>query len=165
MPVSREVGRLLYMLVRTQRSRTIVEFGTSFGISTIHLAAAVRDNGVGRVITTELDADKVRQARKNLSEAGLSDFVEIREGDASQILKGLDAEIDFLLLDGWKDLYLPILKLVEPQLRPGSMIVADDLDLFPHVLKPYLDYARNPAHGYTSVQVSMGDGLELSVRA
>jgi len=165
MPVSREVGRFLYMLARAQRSRTIVEFGASFGISTIHLAAAIRDNGSGRVITTELNPDKARRARENLAEAGLVDLVEVREGDALQTLKDIDTEVDLMLLDGWKDLYLPVLRLVESRLTMGAIVIADDMDLFPEATKPYLEYVRDPSSGYTSVLVNMGDGLELSVRS
>lgn len=165
MPVSREGARLLYMLVRAQHSRSIVEFGTSFGISTIHLAAAVRDNGAGRVISTEVNAGKVQQARSNLAEAGVGQYVEILQGDAMETLRAKDlAPIDFVLLDGWKKMYLPILKLIEPRLSPNAIIVADDINLFPAETKTYLEYVRDPANGYTSVELPIEDGLELSVR-
>ena len=78
MPVSREVGRLLYVLARSRRATTIVEFGTSFGISGIHLAAALRDNGGGRLVTTELDDVKARRAQENFRAAGLSVLIELR---------------------------------------------------------------------------------------
>jgi predicted O-methyltransferase YrrM len=164
MPVDRPSGRFLYNLVRTQESRTVVEFGMSFGISTIHLAAAVRDNGSGRVITTELDAGKVRRARDHLAEAGLLDCVDIRHGDALETLRDLEGPVDLVFLDGWKLLYLPVLQLLEPRLRPGAAVVADDLVLFPDELRSYLEYVRDPAHGYTSVEVPIGDHFELSVR-
>src|SRR5437870_5539250 len=80
--VSPETARLLYMLARSMRARSIVEFGTSFGISTLHLAAALRDNGGGRLIGSEFESGKVAKARGNLQAAGLADLVEIREGDA-----------------------------------------------------------------------------------
>ena len=82
--VSRETGALLYMLARSSDARTIVEFGTSFGISTLHLAAALRDNGGGRLITSEFEPSKAARARENLTAGGLIDLVEIREGDALQ---------------------------------------------------------------------------------
>lgn len=164
MPVDRPSGRFLYNLVRTQGSRTVIEFGMSFGISTIHLAAAVRDNGSGRVITTELDANKVRRATSHLEEAGLLDVVEVRHGDALETLRDLPGPVDLVFLDGWKLLYLPVLQLLEPKLRPGAAVVADDLVLFPEQLKTYLDYVRDPSHGYTSVEVPIGDHFELSVR-
>jgi predicted O-methyltransferase YrrM len=164
MPVDRPSGRFLYNLVRTQGSRTVVEFGMSFGISTIHLAAAVRDNGSGRVVTTELDAGKVQRATSHLDEAGLLDCVEIRHGDALETLRNLDGPIDLVFLDGWKLLYLPVLQLLEPKLRPGAAIVADDLELFPDELKTYLEYVRDPSHGYSTVEIPIGDHFELSVR-
>ena len=80
--VSRETGALLYMLARSSGARTIVEFGTSFGISTLHLAAALRDNGGGRLITSEFEPSKAARARDNLTAGGVIDLVEIREGDA-----------------------------------------------------------------------------------
>src|SRR5579875_2723784 len=101
LPVSRETGRLLYMLARATGARAVVEFGTSFGISTIHLAAAVRDNGGGRVIGTEFEPSKIARARAHLAEAGLAEFVDLREGDAMQTLaRDLPAAIDLVLLDG-----------------------------------------------------------------
>jgi predicted O-methyltransferase YrrM len=164
-PVSPEGGRLLYILARAQNSQSIVEFGTSFGISTIHLAAAARDNKGKPVISTEKHPGKVQQARKHLMEAGLAEHADIREGDALETLAHLDQEIDFLFLDGWKDLYLSVLKLVEPRLRAGALVIADDLNIFPEALKPYLDYIRDPKNGYTSVEIPLGDGLELSYRS
>jgi predicted O-methyltransferase YrrM len=163
--VDRPGGRLLYALVRSRAARLVVEFGTSFGISTLYLAAAVRDNGEGRVVTSELHAGKVRQARANLEAAGLLDLVDVREGDALQTLHALDAPIDLLFLDGWKELYLPVLQLLEPQLRPGSVVVADDVSLYPDALSAYVAYVRNPAHGYESLEIPIGYGLELSVRS
>ncbi len=162
--IDRHTGRFLYTLALAHASRTVVEFGTSFGISTIHFAAAVRDLGGGRVITAELVAGKVRQARANLAQAGLDDLVDCREGDALQTLADIDGPIDLVFLDGWKGLYLPVLKLLEARLRPGAVIVADDLAIFPEQLRPYLEYVRHPDHGYASVEVPIGDGLELSVR-
>jgi predicted O-methyltransferase YrrM len=164
-PVSPECGRLLYALIRTGRPQTVVEFGTSFGIATIHLAAAVRDNGAGRVISTELNAAKAQRAREHLAEAGLADVVEVMTGDALQTLAGVAAPIGFALLDGWKELYLDMLRVIEPQLSPGAMVAADDTDSFAKVLAPYLGYVRDEANGYVSVAFPIGDGVEVSCRA
>jgi len=163
-PVSPEAGRFLYAVVRAGKPGTVVEFGTSYGISTIYMAAAVRDRGAGRVITTELHPGKARKAREHIREAGLMDFVEVREGDALDTLKDVRTGVGLAFLDGWKILYLPVLKLLEAALIPGALIVADDLDLFPEVHKPYLAYVRDPANGYISVEVPIGDRIELSVR-
>lgn len=159
LPVSREAGLLLYMLARSCRARTIVEFGTSFGISTLHLAAALRDNGGGRLITSEFEPSKVARARENLTAGGLLDLVEIREGDALQTLSvDLPEEIDLVLLDGAKGLYPDILSLLESRLRPGALIVADNADYSPD----YLARMRGAA-GYMSVP--FGEDVELSMRA
>lgn len=163
-PVSPEVGRLLFTLVRAQRARCVVEFGTSFGISTLYLAAALRDLGGGRVITTELNAAKAQQAQCHIDEAGLSDWVEIRVGDALQTLRQIDSPIDFVLLDGWKDLYLPVFQLLEPRLSVGALVVADDLHLFPDAMRPYLDYVRTPGNFFLSLELPLGDGVELTLR-
>src|SRR5664279_3802175 len=110
MPVTPEAGRLLYSLVRATRPQTVVEFGMSLGLSGIHLAAAVRDNGSGRVVTTELSAAKIATAKENFAEAGLSDVITVLEGDALETLVTLPGKVDFVLLDGWKEFYLPVLE-------------------------------------------------------
>jgi len=159
LPVSRETGTLLYMLARSARARTILEFGTSFGISTLHLAAALRDNGGGRLITTEFEPSKVARARENLTAGGLLDLVEIRQGDALQTLRsGLPETIDLLLLDGAKSLYPEILSLAEGRLKVGALIVADNADYSPD----YLTRVRAPANGYMSIPFA--EDVELSMR-
>jgi predicted O-methyltransferase YrrM len=163
-PVSPEGGRLLYTLIRASRPATVVEFGTSFGISTIHLAAAVRDNGTGRVVSTELNAAKVARARANLAEAGLADVVTILAGDARETLADLPGPVGFVLLDGWKNLYLPLLRQLEPRLAAGALVVADDNVSMAAQMTDYLAYVRDPAHGYLSVSFPESDGLEITCR-
>lgn len=159
LPVSRETGVLLYTLARTSGARNVVEFGTSFGLSTLHLAAAVRDNGGGRVITTEFEPSKAARARANLAAGGVDDLVEIREGDALQTLAtDLPDTIDLVLLDGAKALYGDILGLLESRLRPGATIVADNADYCPE----YLARVRSPSNGYLSIPFA--DDVELSMR-
>jgi predicted O-methyltransferase YrrM len=159
LPVSRETGALLYMLARSSNARTIVEFGTSFGISTLHLAAALRDNGGGRLITSEFEPSKAARARENLEAGGVLDLVEIREGDALETLShDLPDTIDLVLLDGAKALYPEILSLLESRLRPGALIVADNADMSPD----YLKRVRSPRSGYLSVPFA--DDVELSMR-
>ena len=162
-PVSAEVGRLLYALARNRAAPLIVEFGTSLAISTIHLAAAARDSG-GRVITSELEPRKIERARAHLAQAGVADLVELRAGDALETLAQLPAPIDLLFLDGWKELYLPLLRLVEPRLSPGALVIADDTGLFPEAVRPFLEHVRAPGGGYRAVDLPFGDGLELAVR-
>jgi predicted O-methyltransferase YrrM len=163
-PVTPEAGRLLYSLVRATRPTTVVEFGMSFGISAVHLAAAVRDNGNGRVVTTELSDTKIAAAKQTFAETGLDDVITILEGDALSTLTDLDEPVDFVLLDGWKDLYLPVMKLLEPHLSAGVLVVADNASA--PDMKPYLDYVRNPDNGYVSFNflVRESDSMEVSCR-
>lgn len=162
MPISAAGGELLYSLVRAVRPATVVEFGMSYGISTLYLAAAVRDNGAGRVVTTELSKEKIAAARRTFAETGLDDVITVLEGDARDSLAGLDAPADFVLLDGWKDLCLPVLKLLEPRLAPGTLVVADDSSFAS--MQPYLAYVRQVANGYRSVAFPVEDGMEISCR-
>ncbi|OBA85714.1 methyltransferase [Mycobacteriaceae bacterium 1482268.1] len=164
LPVTPEAGRLLYTLVRSSRPATVVEFGMSLGISAIHLASAVRDNGVGRVVTTELSAHKVAVATRNFADAGLDDVITVLHGDALETLASVEGPVQFVLLDGWKDLYLQVLQLLEPQLAPGALVVADNTSM--PGLAPYLDYLRAPANGYVSVHfpVRDSDSMEISCR-
>ena len=159
LPVSPEVGGLLYMLARATNARWIVEFGTSFGLSTLHLAAALRDNGGGRLITSEFEPTKLARAKANLAEGGLTDLVEFREGDALETLAvDLPETIDLLLLDGAKALYLDILDRLESRLRPGAILIADNADYCPE----YLERVRALNNGYMSMPFS--DEVELSIR-
>jgi predicted O-methyltransferase YrrM len=157
--VAPETGTLLYMLARSMRASSIVEFGTSFAISTLHMAAALRDNGGGRLITTEFEPSKVSRARENIAAAGLSDLVEIREGDALETLaRDLPHAIDLVLLDGAKSLYPQVVALLEKRLRAGALIVADNADMCPE----YLAHVRSKDNGYLSVPFL--NDVELSMR-
>lgn len=159
LPVSPETGALLYMLARSSHARAIVEFGTSFGISTLHLAAALRDNGGGCLITSEFEPSKVARAREHLTAGGLIDLVDIREGDALKTLSiDLPETIDLVLLDGAKALYPDILNLVESRLKPGALVIADNADFSPE----YLAHVRARTSGYLSVP--FGEDVELSMR-
>jgi predicted O-methyltransferase YrrM len=157
--VSAETARLLYLLARSCRAASIVEFGTSFGVSALHLAAALRDNGGGRLVGTEFEPAKVAQARANIAAAGLEDLVEIRAGDALETLaRDLPETIDLVLFDGAKALYPRVLGLLESRLRPGALLVADNADQ----CAEYLARVRDPAGGYISVPFA--NDVELSMR-
>jgi hypothetical protein len=118
--VPREEGWFLHLTARAIGATGVVEFGTSFGISTIYLGAAVVDNGGGWVVGSELLPSKHQRAVANLKRAGLEQVVDVRLGDALETLRETPGPIDLVFLDGWKDLYLPVLKLLEPRLRVGS---------------------------------------------
>lgn len=162
-PVSQGQGVMLNLLAKLVKAQRIVEFGTSFGISTIYLAAAVRDNGGGTVIGTELEPTKHAAAIRHLEEAGLSDCVDILKGDAMETLADVDAPVDMVLLDGWKDLYIPVLELITPKLRTGAVVMADNIFTFKRSLRPYVEYVQSGAHGFDSTTLEIGEGLEFSV--
>jgi predicted O-methyltransferase YrrM len=158
--VSPDYGRFLYAMARGCKATRIVEFGSSMGISTIYLAAALRDNGGGQLVGSELEDGKVARARANLEAAGLADLVQIRPGDALETLKDVGGDVDLLLVDGAFSLYLPVLKLIEPRLKPGAVILGEN------AFEPgYQSYVRNPANGYVSLALpDEGRGNELSVK-
>jgi predicted O-methyltransferase YrrM len=163
-PVSPKQGQFIYSVARSIQAKRIVEFGTSFGVSTTYLAAAVRDNGGGIVVGSELEPNKVVVARRNIDEAGLSDFVEIRAGDAQQTLRDPGGSVDMVFLDGFKQLYLPMLQVLTPHLRRGAVVVADNIFTFRFALAPYVSYVQDPANGFVSLTLFLGDGTEYSVR-
>jgi len=162
-PVDPDQGRMLYVTARAIRAKTIVEFGTSFGISTIYLAAAARANN-GRVIGTEIESAKVKVACANVADAGLQHFVDIREGDAMKTLAHIDAPIDFLLLDGWKDLYLPMIDMLAPKMSSGAVVLADNIFTFKKTLRPYVRRMQDRNNGFASVTLPLGHGMEYSVK-
>jgi predicted O-methyltransferase YrrM len=159
------LGRFLYLCARACNARNVVEFGTSFGVSTIYLAAAVRDNGGGRVVSTELEPAKADRARAHLEAAELADLVEIRVGDALETLRDdLGDRIDLVLLDGAFTLYRPVLALLEPRLRPGALVIGDNTFDAPG---GFLDHVRDPRGGYLSLPLPLDPehgAIELAVR-
>lgn len=156
--VSRQTGALLYMYARMTKAHSIVEFGTSFGVSTLHLAAALRDNGGGLLITTEFESSKVAAARRTIAAAGLGDLVEVREGDALETLaSGLPEHVDLVLLDGAKALYPAVCSLLEPRLRAGSVLVADNADWSPD----YLEIVRSSGRYFSQ---GLADDVEVSIK-
>ncbi len=159
------VGNLLYLTARAIDARRAVEFGTSFGISAIYLAAAMRDNG-GLFVGSEIEPGKVAVARRNLDEAGLSAFSEVREGDALQTFRDLATPVDLALIDGTKELYLPVLEILKPKLRKGSVVVADNI-LQPFFVRKtmahYVAYMHDARNGFRSTTLPIGAGIEYSV--
>ena len=164
-PVTPESGQLLYSLVRATKPATVVEFGMSFGISALHLASAVRDNGAGRVVTTEISTSKIAAAKQTFADTGLDDLITVLDGDALATLADLDGPVDFVLLDGWKELYLPVIKLLEPRLSPGALVVADNTESAD--ARPYLDYVHSSETDYVSFNFAVrdSDSMELSCYA
>jgi predicted O-methyltransferase YrrM len=163
-PITREQGQFVYLVARAVGARRVVEFGTSLAISTIYEAAAVRDNGGGLVIGSEIEPSKLSRAQANVDEARLTSYVEIRPGDALETLRDSGGPVDLVLLDGWKDLYVPVLEILAPQLRSGAIVLADNIHTFPRALAPYLEWVRDISNGFQSVTLPLGHGTEFSVR-
>jgi len=156
MPITKQQGAFFQKLIADHDCKRIVEFGTSFGISTIYLADAASQIG-GKVITTELLESKAKKASQNIEAAGLGDFVEVRIGDAMKTLSEHSEPIDFLFLDGWKDLYLPLFKLLEGQFHSGTLIYADNMDM--SGTRFYAKYVLNNTGTYATRKVDKGKGF------
>ncbi len=153
LPITKSQGQFLKKLIIENDCKSIIEFGTSFGISTIYLADAARQTG-GKVISTELIEDKAHTAFQNVRDAGLIDYVEIKIGDAMKTLQSHNEAIDFLFLDGWKDLYLPLFQMLEPQFREGTLIYSDNMDM--QGTKQFADYLLNRKSSYKTQIVDGG---------
>jgi predicted O-methyltransferase YrrM len=164
LPLEPAQGELLYLLARSKSVRCAVEFGTSFGVSTIYLAAAVRDAGAGgRVVGTEMVPEKVAAARSNLAAAGLASYVEILEGDALTTLQGLTEPVDLLLLDGWPILAMDVLQIVEPHLADGALVVVDNVGQYPVDLRPVVERLTSSPR-YRSSRLPLRGGTMVGVR-
>ena len=163
LPLEAEQGGLLYVTARAIGARRVAEYGTSFGVSTLYLAAAVRDNGGGTVIGTEILPEKAEIARANFAEAGVSDLIDLRIGDARETLKDCGGSLDLVLLDGWKDIELEVLRLLQPQLRPGSLVFTDNIFTFEADNRDQRDYMADPRNGFRAVVLPLKDGMEAAV--
>ena len=164
LPVSREQGRFLYQTVRCVRAERVVEFGSSFGISSIYLAAGLRDNnGGGILIGSELVEGKAATARRNIAAAGFADYAEIRSGDVRTTLLDPGSPVDVVLLDGGPTMYAEIVQLLQPHLRAGAVVLADNIEAGAEDEQPYAKWVRDPAHGFVSSTIVMKGGTEYSV--
>lgn len=157
-------GELMYVLCRALKATCVVDFATSVGFSALYLAAAVRDNGGGRVIGSEIVPAKIATASGNLEAAGLAALVQIRAGDARASLRDIGAPVDFALIDGWPlgkgpSLALEVMRLLAPQMRPGAIALNDNAE------PDYLAFVRDPANGFRSMTLPLKGGTEVSVKA
>jgi predicted O-methyltransferase YrrM len=163
LPVGHAAGVLLNLLIQEGDARRILEVGSSYGYSTQWLAAGARAVK-GKVTSLELQAPKVEYARARLARAALADYVEFRIADALDSLRALTGPFDFVLIDLWKDLYVPVFELLYPKLAPGAIIVADNM-LQPDSARPHANAYRErvrAASAMSSVLLSVGNGLEVS---
>jgi len=167
--LDRDKAEFCYQLCRAADARRVVEAGTSYGVSTLYLAAAVRDNirntgGTGMVIGTEYEPAKARAARSHFEKADLGRFINLREGDLRETLQRIDGPIDFMLVDIWIPMARPALELVSPHLRPGAIVVCDNTLRHRNEYAGYFAVLEDPSNGFRTMTLPFNGGLELSVR-
>jgi predicted O-methyltransferase YrrM len=167
--LDRDKAAFCYQLCRASNARRIVEIGTSYGVSTLYLAAAVRDNlrgggGEGIVIGTEYETAKAKSAREHFAEAGLSSYIDLREGDMRDTLKQVEGPVDFVLVDIWIAMARSALELVAPRLRPGAIVVCDNTERHRSDYADYFAFINDPSNGFRTMTLPFDGGLEFSVR-
>jgi predicted O-methyltransferase YrrM len=169
--LDRPKAEFCYVVCRALRARRVVEAGTSFGVSTLFLASAVRDNLAGDrgkdtpiVIATEYEPEKAKLARSHFAEAGLSDFVDLREGDLRKTLTDLQGPIDFMLVDIWTPMARPALELVSPHLRTGAVVICDNTQQFSDAYRDYFAFVHDPRNRLRTVTLPFDGGLEFTVK-
>lgn len=172
--LDRSKAEFCYLVCRALGARRIVEAGTSFGVSTLFLAAAVRDNLAAPrqdggsepiVIGTEYEPEKTRIARRHFAEAGLSNLIDLREGDLRDTLRNVLGPIDFMLIDIWTAMARPALELIAPHLREGAVVIADNTQQFREAYREYFEFVHDPLNGLRTMTVPFEGGLEFTVRA
>jgi len=174
--LERSKAEFCYHVCRALRARRVVEAGTSFGVSTLFLAAAVRDNlqrsaqgqlddgGQAIVIGTEHEPEKARIARRHFAEANLSSLIDLREGDLRHTLRDVLGPIDFMLIDIWTPMARPALELIAPHLRDGAVVVADNTQQFREAYRDYFEFVHDPRNGLRTMTLPFEGGLEFTVR-
>jgi predicted O-methyltransferase YrrM len=167
--LDRNKAEFCYQLCRAKKASKVIEVGTSYGVSTIYLAAAVRENarsyGVdGIVIGTEYEPKKAEAARANFATAGVSQFIELREGDLRETLKRIDGPVDFVLMDVWIAMARSAIELIAPHLSEGAIVVCDNTLDHRAFYADYFAFLNDPANRFTTMTLPFQGGLELSVR-
>jgi predicted O-methyltransferase YrrM len=153
-----------YLTCRALGATRVVEVGTSFGVSTLYLADAVRANGGGLVIGTEHEPAKAAAARANFDAAGLSEFIDLREGDLRETLKVIEGPVDFVLMDIWTEMARPAIELIAPHLRVGAVILADNTTQVRHAYGRFFEFVEDPKNRLRAMTLPFEGGLEMVVR-
>jgi len=172
--LDRTKAEFCYHVCRALGARRIVEAGTSFGVSTLFLASAVRDNlrhgqptpGGGPppvVIGTEFEPTKARRARSHFEEAGLSHLIDLREGDLRTTLADVEGPIDFMLVDIWTAVARPALALITPRLREGAVVISDNTTQFRDAYTEYFEFIHDPRNRLRTMTLPFEGGLEFTV--
>lgn len=166
--LDRDKAEFCYQMIRAKNARRLVEIGTSFGVSTLYLAAALRDaiaasGGDGLVVGTEHEPEKAKTARAHFADAGLSHLIDLREGDLRETLKTLQGPIDFVLVDIWVPMARPALDLVLPHLAPGAAVLCDNTARYRDAYAAYFAAINDPANRFRSMNLPFDGGFELSI--
>ena len=160
--VSPEMGRFLYNLTLIQRPARILELGSSYGVSTLYFASALRQIGKGEIVATELDTLKCQALQENLRAAGVRSWVDLREGDVFAAVGQLEGTFDMIFMDVWASLYLELFQKIEPLLKPGSVVITDNMYTAEEEVRAFKQYlSGNPA--YSSITLDFESGVELTV--
>jgi len=159
--VARTTGQFLFGLVAPQWDCEVLEVGASRGYSTLWLAAGVRYLG-GHVTSLESDPAKVAAWRTNISDAGLDDWADLIEGDATETIPGIEDVFDIVFLDAEKDDYERLFQAARKKLEPGALVIADNVLSHAETLGAYSE-ARQSDPTLESVTLPLDRGLELSV--
>jgi predicted O-methyltransferase YrrM len=160
-----ETSEFAYLTCLALQARRVVEVGTSYGVSTLYLAAAVREAGGGVVIATEHEPAKAAAARASFTEAGVGDLVDLREGDLRQTLKVIEGPVDFVLMDIWTEMARPAIELIGPHLRPGAVVLADNTaGVFRHPYRHFFEYVDHPKSRMRHMTLPFQGGLEMVVK-
>lgn len=163
LPIGPDTGAVLYELAKANKAKTILEVGASYGYSTLWLADAARETG-GKVISLEIHPGKVEYAKGVLAETGLSDYVEHVVGDAVAAIEALPGPFDFVLIDLWKELYVPCFERIYPKLSRGALVAADNIVYPPFERDNALAYRKlvRSKPELESVLLPVGAGVELT---
>ena len=161
--VGEDVAMFLNTLAKSAKSKTILEIGTSYGYSTLWLAEAAKANG-GQLITLENNVEKAGYAKQKIRDAGLSEVVDFRIGDALDSLAKAPERFDFVLVDIWKELYVRCFKLFYPKLNKGAWVLGDNMIHPPVHKKEAAEYRKKirETNSFDSVLLPIGSGIEVS---
>jgi predicted O-methyltransferase YrrM len=160
--VSPEMGEFLYTMTLAKAATRILELGSSNGVSTLYFAEALRVRGGGTVIATELETAKCTALRNNAAAVGLSDLIDLHQGDVFETVKQLQGTFDIVFIDIWASGYLDIFKAIEPLLMPGTIILADNMFTAPPAVQPFKDYL-SALPGIQSTTLAFESGVEFAV--
>ncbi len=160
--ISRKSAEFLSILAKLSKAKNVLEIGTANGYSALWIANAIRENG-GKITTVEINAVVIEEAKKNFLEAGLHRAIEVKIGDAREVVKGLAGNFDFLFLDAVPSQYRSYLEAALPKLAPHALIVADNVISHQNQAASYLEFVERNTDLESSV-VPLGGGLGIALK-